>query len=116
MSAAGMLAVSRVLLTYVVARALPFQRTTEPLTKPVPLTVRVNAGPPTAALDGLRLVIVGAGGGGVRPQAGRPASSRSLCRPVPSRLMIHRLLVGSNTGSVVRSKRICWPSGETTMR
>ena len=61
MSAAGMLAVSRVSLTYVVARALPFQRTTEPLTKFVPLTVRLNAGPPTLALDGLRLVIVGAG-------------------------------------------------------
>src|SRR5512136_314442 len=73
MSAAGMLAVSRVSLTYVVARSLPFQRTPEPLTTSVPLTVRVNAGPPTAALDGLRPVIVGAGSDGVLPQAGRPA-------------------------------------------
>ena len=30
--------------------------------------------------------------------------------------MIHRLLVGSNSGSVVRSKTIYWPSGETVMR
>ena len=61
MSAAGMLAVSRVSLTCVVVRSLPFQRTTEPLTKFMPLTVRVNAGPLAIALAGLRVVIVGAG-------------------------------------------------------
>ena len=61
MSVAGMLAVSRVSLTYVVVRSLPFQRRTEPLTKFVPLTVRANAEPPAMALAGLRLVIVGAG-------------------------------------------------------
>ena len=42
-------------------RADPFQLTTEPLTKPVPLTVRVKALPPAVALAGARLVIVGTG-------------------------------------------------------
>ena len=65
MSLAGMLAVRRVLLTYTVVRSLPFQRTIEPFTKFVPLTVRVNEGLPTMALDGLRPVIVGAGSDGV---------------------------------------------------
>ncbi len=65
MSAAGMLAVSRVSLTYVVARSLPFQRTTEPAAKSVPLTVRINAEPPARAPNGLRPVIVDAGSDGV---------------------------------------------------
>jgi hypothetical protein len=53
MSDAGMAAVNCVLLTNVVLRALPFHLTVEPETKFVPFTVRLNAGPPTIALDGL---------------------------------------------------------------
>src|SRR5678816_1217149 len=45
-------AVTRVLLTNVVVRAAPFQRTEAPFTKPVPLTVSVNAVPPAVALVG----------------------------------------------------------------
>ena len=44
-----------------VVRATPFQFTTEPLTKPVPLTARLNADPPAVALDGERLLLVGTG-------------------------------------------------------
>ena len=39
----------------------PFHRTTDPFTKLVPVTVRVKAAEPAAAVAGLRLVIVGAG-------------------------------------------------------
>src|SRR4030042_2052634 len=46
MSAARIEAVTCVELTYVVVRSVPFQRTTEPLTKLVPLTVRVKPAPP----------------------------------------------------------------------
>jgi hypothetical protein len=41
-SAAAIAAVSRVLLTKMVVRALPFQFTSEPDTNPVPFTVRVK--------------------------------------------------------------------------
>ena len=42
-------------------RADPFQLTTDPLTKPEPLTVRLKAGPAAVALEGDRLVTVGTG-------------------------------------------------------
>jgi hypothetical protein len=60
-SLAGMAAVSWVLETKVVVRSLPFQRTTEPLTKFVPVMVRVNPPLPATAVAGLMLLIVGAG-------------------------------------------------------
>jgi hypothetical protein len=50
-----------VLLTKVVVRGLPFQRTTALLTKPVPLTVSVNAVPPAVALVGESDVSAGTG-------------------------------------------------------
>jgi hypothetical protein len=50
-----------VTLTKVVVRAAPFQFTTDPLRKPVPVTYRVNAAPPAVALEGDRLLIVGTG-------------------------------------------------------
>src|SRR5438132_54065 len=61
MSLAGMAAVSRVALTNVVVRALLFQRTLAPETKPVPSTVSVKAGPPAVAVLGVSVVMVGAG-------------------------------------------------------
>src|SRR5438105_4729345 len=60
-SVAGITAVSCVAETYVVARSAPFHRTTEVLTKFVPVTVSVNCDPPTVADGGLRLVMVGIG-------------------------------------------------------
>jgi hypothetical protein len=61
MSAARIEAVTWVALTYVVVRFVPFHLTTEPLTKLVPFTVRVNPAPPAVADVGLRLVVVGTG-------------------------------------------------------
>ncbi len=59
MSEAGIAAVNWVEETNVVVRSDPFQRTTEPVTKLLPLTVRVKAVPPALAVAGLRLVMVG---------------------------------------------------------
>src|SRR3989442_3955487 len=61
MSVAGMVAVSWVAETTVVARSAPFPRTTEPPMKFVPVTVSVNPGPPATAAVGLRPVVVGTG-------------------------------------------------------
>src|SRR2546425_10206070 len=52
MSAAAMLAVSRVALTNVVGRGLPVHCTSAPDTKLLPSAVRVNAGPPAVGLPG----------------------------------------------------------------
>jgi hypothetical protein len=51
-SAALIFAVSCDLLTNVVSRGLPFKFTTDPETKPVPFTVRVNAGLPGTTASG----------------------------------------------------------------
>ena len=60
-SLAGMAASNRVLETKVVGRSLPFQRTFALLTKFVPVMVRVNPPLPATVVDGLIVVIVGAG-------------------------------------------------------
>src|SRR6266850_3991819 len=60
-SVAGIAAVSWVALANVVVRVAPFHCTVLPLTKPVPVTVSVNAAPLISALLGLRPVSVGAG-------------------------------------------------------
>src|SRR5437667_10955620 len=60
-SADEIAAVSCVLLTYVVGRVVPFQRTREPGTKESPFTVSVNAGPPAAVLSGETEVTTGTG-------------------------------------------------------
>jgi hypothetical protein len=60
-SVAGIAAVSWVAPTKVVLRFVPFQSTTEPFTKLLPVTVSVKAGPPAAALLGERELNVGAG-------------------------------------------------------
>ena len=56
---AGTVAVSCVEETKVVVRFEPFQRTSEPETNPEPVTVRLKAGLPTAALPGLMAVMMG---------------------------------------------------------
>src|SRR5947209_7775892 len=61
MSPAVIAACNWVLLTNVVVRAAPFQRTTDPLTKFVPFTVRVKAAAPAVALPGVSEPIVGTG-------------------------------------------------------
>ena len=61
MSEAPMVACSTVAETKVVGRALPFQPTVEPVTKPEPLTVSAKLGPPAVALLGAREATAGAG-------------------------------------------------------
>ena len=60
-SLAGMVALSRVVLTQVVVRSEPLNCTTDSDTKFVPFTVMVNAASPTVLLDGEMLVVVGVG-------------------------------------------------------
>lgn len=60
-SAAVNNAVNCVELTNAVARLLPLRRTTELLTKFVPLTVSINAASPAVLLAGKRLEIAGIG-------------------------------------------------------
>lgn len=60
-SAASIDADNCVLDPYVVDRGDPFHITSESATKPVPVTVRVNAAPPATALDGASAVIAGTG-------------------------------------------------------
>jgi hypothetical protein len=60
---AGIVAVSLPALTKVVSRSVPFQRTTDVGVNPLPLTVRVRAGPSGATDVGLMLVILGTGPG-----------------------------------------------------
>jgi hypothetical protein len=61
MSAAVICAWSWVLLTNVVARLLPFQRTTDVIAKFDPFAVRVKAAPPATLLVGAMELRVGAG-------------------------------------------------------
>lgn len=59
MAVAAIAAVSWLLVTNVVGAPVPFQFTTALLAKLLPLTVKVNAGPPTCALSGDSSVILG---------------------------------------------------------
>jgi hypothetical protein len=61
MSLAGIAAVTCVVLTYVVVRGDPFQRTTDELTRPDPFTVSANAGSPAITLLGDSDVRAGTG-------------------------------------------------------
>jgi hypothetical protein len=58
-SVAEIRAVNVVELVNVVGWATPFQLTTAPLAKPVPLTVNVKAGSPATAVSGARFVTDG---------------------------------------------------------
>jgi hypothetical protein len=60
-SVAGIAAVREVEVPKVVGRSEPFHRTVEPETKPLPVTVRVNAGEPATALVGLIELVAGEG-------------------------------------------------------
>jgi len=60
MSAAVIAALTLVGDTNVVLRLFPWKYTTDPLTKPEPFTVSVNATPPIAVLVGLKLEMLGA--------------------------------------------------------
>src|SRR5215813_8333426 len=62
MSGAGIIAVNCVAEMKFVGRFDPFQRTTELLTKLLPLTVSVKAGPPAFAWFGVTLMTAGVGG------------------------------------------------------
>src|SRR5574341_1299053 len=66
MSVAGMAAVSCVGLTKVVVRLPPFHCTTDPGEKFEPLTVRLNPEPPACAVLGLRPLMPGMPGVGVK--------------------------------------------------
>jgi hypothetical protein len=61
MAEAGTRAVIRVADTSVVVRASPLKFTTEPLRKPVPVTVRAKPALPATAVLGARLAMVGVG-------------------------------------------------------
>src|SRR3990172_7326271 len=61
MSAALIVAVSWVAFTKVVVRSAPFQRTTDPTTKLLPVTVSGKAAPPEGELVGERPLRVGRG-------------------------------------------------------
>src|SRR4029077_15565890 len=58
-SVAGIAACSCVLLTKVVGRSAPFQRTTDAATKPLPVAASVNAATPVGALLGLSTLKTG---------------------------------------------------------
>src|SRR5882672_549499 len=60
-SVAGIAAVSWVADPNVVVRSVPFQRTTEPGTNPVPVTIRVNPGDPAMTDAGTSPDVAGVG-------------------------------------------------------
>src|SRR5579864_9748801 len=62
MSTAVICAVRTVALVNEVVRLVPFHCTVDPETNPVPLTVNVKVAPPTVAVEGESVVIVGSGG------------------------------------------------------
>ncbi len=82
MSAALMVAVTSVALTYVVVRGDPAQSTTELLINPVPLTVSGNPAPPWVALAGESEVMVGFGFTAMSCTVCVPAESLIVSVPV----------------------------------
>jgi hypothetical protein len=74
----GTAAVSCVALAKVVASEAPFHNTVSPETKLVPLTDKVNAGPPDKAFDGDSEFRVGAGGLTVKPR-GLDTAPAAVC-------------------------------------
>jgi hypothetical protein len=94
-SVAGTVAVTEVSVENVVAIAVPFQRTADPLTKPVPETAIESRAAPAVAVVGVTLVIVGtalsdcAGGDGedgdeLVPPLHSPAEQQDQDKVLPS--------------------------------
>src|ERR1019366_8782098 len=84
MSEALIAAVTCVPLTYVVVRFVPFQFTTEPLTNPLPFTVRAKAPAPAVAQEGDNDVIDGTGLGACHPWTVIVPPVAGIAAPVPS--------------------------------
>jgi hypothetical protein len=84
-SLAEMLAWSWVALTNVVVRAAPFQRTPDEGTKLFPVTVKVNAVPPAAALLGVSALSAGVGLVAVTP-APLPVTIAEMTSPFAVKL------------------------------
>jgi hypothetical protein len=77
-------------LTNVVARAAPFQRTTDALTNALPVTITVNAEAPAVTLDGdsdstpgTGFAIVNARSPDVPPPGAASPQTPVQCRPPP---------------------------------
>jgi hypothetical protein len=116
MSAAGMLAVTRVALPNVVVRVAPFHSTVAPDTKFVPSTVSVNAAPPAVALLGVSAVIVGVAGPlsaqltwATAPPPPSKYSTFTSCSPAVS-VRVAVYVVGACT---IQALMICTPSTNT---
>ena len=109
-----MLAVSCVALTNVVGRLAPFQVTVAPLTKPLPVTVSVKAGPPAGALDGASPVMRG-------PGAAVPVATRQAPRPnvnakivgTPFIVVMDSAVVETAAKPVISTAHVAPPSVET---
>jgi hypothetical protein len=123
MSPAAMAAVSWVAETKVVARGLPFQRTTELELKPLPVTVSVNAALPAYAVAGLRLVVVGTGLLTVKdsafevPPPGAGVTTVTLATPAVARSLVTMAAVSrvAETKVVVRGLPFHWTT-ESVMK
>jgi hypothetical protein len=118
MSAAVMAACNWVALTKVVVRFEPFHRTTDPLTNPLPFTVKVKAAPPAVALEGEIEVIAGTGLGAVivkaiLPQVPPPgAGLKTVTWAVPAAAISAAVMAACNcvalTNVVVRFAPFHW--------
>ena len=105
-SPAGMAAVTRVALTKVVGRSVPFQRTVEPATKFEPLTLRLKAALPAAVLAGVSEanagtgLFAGGGGGGVPvpgPKTSNSATEMNAAEPPGApKMRMASPLIGAN--------------------
>ena len=109
MSVLGMPACNSVLFTNAVFRFPPFQVTVDPLTKLVPLTVRVNPCPPARPLEGRREMTVGTGlvwelmvkvAALEVPPPGGPV--RTVTAAVPGNAMSMGLMVACNCVSLTK--------------
>jgi hypothetical protein len=90
-SEAAMAVVNFVESTNVVDRSEPSMRITKPSTKSVPLTVSVNPDPPAVALDGERLLTLGAAS--ITPEAARASDLKEWLNNLASEPDLEALLL-----------------------